>query len=113
MLLADTAHAAGPILNKMWGDYLKSDILQIAHHGTYPSVESIYHSIQGEVLLFSAMYKNVSWYIVDGRYSAQMNAALLYAEDIYVSDNEVTKIELPYVFLNNKEEMIDYIKSHG
>lgn len=113
MLLADTAYSSGPILNKLWGDYLKSNIVQMAHHGTYPSVEAIYHSIQGEVLLFSAMYRNVKWYVVDSRYGAQMEAALLYAKDIFVSDENVDKIELPYTPVGNKEEMLEYIKNYS
>ena len=36
MILADTCYRSGPILDDMWGDYLKSDIVQVAHHNFYP-----------------------------------------------------------------------------
>lgn len=112
MLLADTCYDSGPILNNIWGSYLKSDIVQIAHHGQWPSVEEIYHSIQGEVVLFPAMYSNVKNDMFDSRWKATMDAALKYAKDIYVSGNALEIIELPYTIQNNKQEKIDYIRNY-
>ena len=112
MLLADTCYDSGPILNNTWGEYLKSDIMQIAHHGCYPSVKAIYDSIQAETVLFPAMYKNVKNYVVEENWAEVMNAVLGYAKDIYVSGDHMEIIELPYVVKNNKEEMLEYIKNY-
>lgn len=112
MLLADTCYDSGPILNNTWGEYLKSDIVQIAHHGCYPSVKAIYDSIQAETVLFPAMYKNVKNYVVEENWAEVMNAVLGYAKDIYVSGDHMEIIELPYVVKNNKEEMLEYIKNY-
>ena len=112
LLLTDTCYDSGPILNNTWGEYLKSDIMQIAHHGCYPSVKAIYDSIQAETVLFPAMYKNVKNYVVEENWAEVMNAVLGYAKDIYVSGDHMEIIELPYVVKNNKEEMLEYIKNY-
>ena len=104
MLLADTCYASGPILNNLWGDHLKSDIVQIAHHGCWPSVADIYHSIQGEIVLFPAMTANAKVNIFDSRWSGVMQVVLGYAKDIYISGDKFHVIELPYEIQNNKEE---------
>lgn len=112
MLLADTCYASGPKLNNIWGDYLKSDIVQVAHHGMWPSVADIYHSIQGEVVLFSAMYTGVNYYIKDNTgWEDVMQVVLEYAKDIYVSDAQGEVIMLPYIAKNNKEAQLEYIKN--
>ena len=97
-------------MNDMWGDYLKSDILQIAHHGIWPSVESIYHSIQGETVLFPAVLKNAKEYIFDERWGAATNAALKYAKDIYISGDKLEIIELPHTPTENKEAVLEALK---
>ena len=112
MLLADTCYDSGPILNKTLGDHLKSDIVQIAHHGCYPSVKEIYNSIQAETILFPAMYRNVKHYVVNETWAEVMETALSYAKDIYVSGDAMEIIELPYTVQNNKEEMLEYIKNY-
>ena len=113
MLLADTCYDSGPIMNDMWGDHLKSDILQIAHHGIWPSVDSIYHSIQGETVLFPAIRKNAKEYIFDERWGTAMNAALKYAKDIYISGDSVDIIELPHTPTGNKEAMLEELRGEA
>ncbi len=113
MILADTCYASGPILNDMWGDYLKSDIVQMAHHSMWPSVESIYHSIQAEVILHSAMYSGLKDFIKPTQpWAAVMEAAFSYAKDMHVSDSRGEVITLPYVIQNNKEKMLEYIANY-
>ena len=113
MILADTCYTSGPILNSMWGDYLKSDIAQMAHHSMWPSVESIYHSMQAEVLLHSTMYSGLKEYIKPTqRWAKVMEVAFSYAKDMHVSDSLGEVIKLPYVIRNNKDEMLEYIKNY-
>ncbi len=113
MLLADTCYASGPILHSMWGDYLKSDIMQMAHHSMWPSVETIYHDIQAEVILHSTMYSIMKDNIQPTtNWAGVMEAALSYAKDMYVSDSHGEVIMLPYVTQNNKEEVLEYIKNY-
>ena len=112
MMLADTCYDSGPILNNMWGDYLKSDIVQVAHHGQWPSVESIYHSIAAEVALVPAVVSRYKFDISDTRWDEQTEAFLSYAADLYTTCNETVIIEMPYRTRNNKAEMIEYIKGY-
>jgi hypothetical protein len=111
MLLADTCYASGPILSKMWGDYLRSDIVQIAHHGMWPSVMDIYDNIQAQTVLFPATVGGVRDYIKPNQpWADVMNTVLNYAKDIYVAE-QCEIIEFPYVVKNNKQEKLDYINN--
>jgi len=112
MFLNDTCYASGPILNMLWGEGLKSDIVQMAHHGMWPSVKEIYDSIKAEVILFPSVLKALKYHLFDGRWIEVTNAALGYAKDIYASGDTLQIIELPYSFKNNKREMLDYIKNY-
>ncbi len=108
-LLNDTCYANGPMLSELWGEYLKSDMVQVAHHGMWPSVESIYHDIAAEVLLMTTMRSNLQYYLVDERWADVYEAFLSYAKDMHVCGDEVIVIELPYVIQNNLEETINDI----
>lgn len=109
MLLADTAYFSGPILADLWGDHLKSDVLQVSHHGQWPSVEEIYHLIQGEVVLYPAVLRRLSGDLLDSRWDDQCAAIFQYAKDLYVSGDTLEILPLPYTVQNNKQAMIDKI----
>ncbi len=112
MLLADTCYQSGPVMHEMWGDHLRSEIVQVAHHGQWPSVESIYHDIAAEVVLVPARLSRYKHDIDDSRWRAQTAAILSYARDLYVTCDEVVRLELPYVPKNNKDATVEYIKSY-
>ena len=112
MILADTGYYSGPILHDMWGDYLKSDILQVAHHGQWPSVESIYHKIAAEVVIVPAKLSQYKYDINDQRWAGQTAAFLFYAKDLYTACDAPIMIELPYVFQNNKDQIVDAIQNY-
>lgn len=112
MLLADTAYTSGPILHEMWGEHLKSDVVQVAHHGQWPSVESIYHDIAAEVVLVPAIFARYKYDIDGEKWKKQTAAILSYAKDLYVTCDEVVKLQLPYLPKNNKDAMVEYIRSY-
>ena len=112
MILGDTCYTSGPIMHKMWGEYLKSDMVQIAHHGQWPSVESIYHDIAAEVVIVPAKLSRYKYDISDSKWKAQTTAFLSYAKDLYTACDEPIMIELPYKFKNNKAAMVEAIKSY-
>ena len=112
MILGDTCYTSGPIMHKMWGEYLKSDMVQIAHHGQWPSVESIYHDIAAEVVIVPAKLSRYKYDISDSKWKAQTTAFLSYAKDLYTACDEPIMIELPYKFKNNKDAMVEYIKAY-
>lgn len=112
MILADTGYYSGPILDEMWGDYLKSDILQVAHHGQWPSVEPIYHKIAAEVVIVPAKRSRYKFDIDDQRWEKQTAAFLSYAKDLYTACDSPIMIELPCVFQNNKDQMVADIQNY-
>ena len=113
IFLNDTCYKSGPIVHNLWGAYLKTDIVQIAHHGMWPSVESIYHDIAGKVVLVPNLCRYFKNHITDSRWAAVIDVALSYAKDLYVSGDELMVHKLPYEFENNKEKMYDYIINYS
>ena len=113
MILADLGYYSGPILEDMWGEHLKSDILQVAHHGQWPSVESIYHKIAAEVAIVPAKLSHYKDDIKDSRWEQQTQAFLSYAKDLYTACDSPIMIKLPYTFQNNKEQMVADIQNYA
>ena len=111
MLLADTCYDSGPIMHKMWGDYLKSDIVQVAHHGMWPSVAEIYNDIKAEIVLFPDLKKNVKVWINDSRWKAVMDVILEYAEDIYISCDSIEILEMNPYLQYNKSEVLEMLEN--
>lgn len=111
MLLADTCYDSGPIMHKMWGSHLKSDIVQVAHHGMWPSVAEIYEDIKAEIVLFTDLKKNVKSWIKDSRWKSVMDVILSYARDIYISGDELEIIEFQPFPENNKDSVLQMLEN--
>ncbi len=112
LLLADTTHSSGRILENLFGDYLKSDMVQLAHHGMWASNMSLYDRAKASVVLFPNTKQGIKnngspWYndkVVVG--------TLEYATDLYVSGTElVTIVDIPYTHVNNKNEVLELLKA--
>ena len=95
----------------MWGEYLKSDIVQVAHHGMWPSVAEIYEDIKAEIVLFPDLKKNVKSWIKDSRWKAVMEVILKYARDIYISGDELEIIEFQPFPENNKDSVLQMLEN--
>ena len=108
LLLADTTHASGRIMEQTFGDYLRSDMVQLAHHGKAPSNSSLYDLVKAEVLLWPTNYAGAKGSLE--QYSSVINTALSYANDLYISDTAVTMLPLPYETVNNKDSEVEKIK---
>ena len=75
-------------------------------------MESIYHDIAAEVVLVPARFARYK-YDIDGKNWKKQTAAILsYAKDLYVTCDEVVKLQLPYLPKNNKDAMVEYIRSY-
>ena len=116
MMLADTYVDSANIMIKVWGDYLRSDIMQMAHHAIWPANSDLYNCIKAETILYTAALKNLKNYLFrnssNAGYVAVNETALSYAKDIYLSIDEMYIFEFPHTIKNNKEEMLDYIKNY-
>ena len=84
MILADSWRPTSRFLCAMYGDYLKSDISQIAHHGNIGCEQELYAAIAPTGVLFSntnSAYKDYVWGNPSSSNPEKVNA---YAVDRYV-----------------------------
>ena len=106
LALADATHTVSTILQNTYGSYLKSDIVQLAHHGIYPGHASLYTKINAPVLLWPSNTENAK-----EQYSNDaVREALAKAKDVYLSKDTDVVLTLPYTPKNNKK---DFLKSIG
>lgn len=75
LFCADAGHAVSDYLLKKWGNNLKSDYLQMGHHGYGGLEDSFYEKVQPEISFFDAP----DWLMFDdtGKYDNPENAALM------------------------------------
>ncbi len=110
LLLADTTHFSGRIIENMYGDYLKSDMVQLAHHGMWASYLSLYKCANADVVLWpntvgGIRNGNSPWYN-----DAVVVGALEMAEDLYVSGTVLTTVDIPHTLTHNKAEALAKLK---
>ena len=109
ILLGDALEKAATILTNMYGAHLKSDMVQLAHHGTTPGTKALYTNINAPVLLWPSNADNVK-----NRYYNQSNAALIEAvskaKDIYLASEGTATLTLPYTIKNNKDAFLNRMK---
>ena len=106
LALADATHTVSTILQNNYGSYLKSDIVQLAHHGTYPGHASLYTKINASTLLWPTNTANAK-----KQYSNDaVKEALNKAKDVYLSKDADVELTLPYSVKNNKQA---FLKSIG
>lgn len=105
LALADTTHISGDIMHNMYGSYLQSDMVQLAHHGTFPGYASLYNAIKAPVLIWPSNLQNATKQQNDGAVIAAINNAT----DIYVVNSGTVTIDLPYTQINNKQQFLQSI----
>ena len=104
-VLGDATHATGHILVDMYGNYLKSDMVQLSHHGVIGIIADVYNYIKAPVLLWPATDSAVKKFYKDS-YNV---AALNYTRDLYVANTGVTTLKMPYAIKNNKSAVMNKI----
>ena len=108
LALADTTHVSGDIMRNMFGSYLESEMVQLAHHGTYPGYASLYETIKGKVLIWPSNLTNAEKMITDNAVAT----AVKHASDVYVVNSGDVTLTLPYTVVNNKQEFLNSIGSN-
>ncbi|MBE6533440.1 MAG: hypothetical protein E7678_00495 [Ruminococcaceae bacterium] len=106
LALADATHSVSTILQNTYGSYLKSDIVQLAHHGTYPGHASLYTKIGATTLLWPSNTANAKTFYSNDA----VKEALAKAKDVYLSKDVDATLLLPYTLKNNKSQ---FLKSIG
>ena len=82
LMLADTTHSSGRMLENMYGEYLASDMVQIAHHGMWASHSSLYRLIAAPILI----WPNNSEWADKWREDKAVATALSYAKEVYLAN---------------------------
>ena len=103
LALADTTHVSGDILRNMYGSYLESDMVQLAHHGIHPGYASLYNTIKAPILIWPSNLATAKEHITNGAVIAAVNQAT----DIYMANSGNITLELPYTPINNKQEFLN------
>ena len=94
MLPADCDTTANGILLSMYGAYLKSDMLQVCHHGGWGGVTETYAAIDPELAIFSTSDELFPKYL-----QIQYNHDLVYDMHVMETYNNADRLrtfELPY-----------------
>ena len=103
--LGDILEKAANIICNMHGSYLKSDIVQLAHHGTTPGNKAIYTNINAPILLWPSCASNVKKrYKSSGHES--LSEAVNKAKDIYLAGDGTVTLNLPLSVVNNKSSFL-------
>ncbi|MCQ2426933.1 MAG: hypothetical protein MJ137_00840 [Clostridia bacterium] len=94
ILPADCDEVCGKIMTGMYGDYLKSDILQVCHHGGWGGSTALYEKIDPELAIFSTSDELLPKYL-----QIQYNHDLVYGMHVVEVHNNADRcrtFELPY-----------------
>lgn len=102
LMLADATYTVGAVLISAFGDYLKSDFVQLAHHGVWASYHRLYAYVDAEVLIWPSNSAGAKQWITD----EAVVAALKPATDVYLPNYENIVIKFPYTNINNKDSFI-------
>ncbi|MBQ4564192.1 MAG: hypothetical protein IJA58_06905 [Lachnospiraceae bacterium] len=91
MQLGDCGPLASPLLVKMYGEYLDSDFIQVAHHGNQGGTAELNYAINAEVVMYPASQYNFNRFFWENR-----NEPFRDDELVYVADTKATMIPLPF-----------------
>ncbi len=99
MVLGDAYTLSNNIMSKMYGNYLKSDIVQVTHHGYQGGTTQVYDLIDAETALWPGGIGNFS------RLSARAENAhvLKKSKDLYIAADDAITLTLPYAVLGNNQ----------
>ena len=103
--LGDALKETANILTDTYGSYLKSDMVQLAHHGSWPGTETLYSNINASVVFWPSSADNAK-----NRYKASDHAslrkAISLAKDVYLASEGSATLTLPYTIVNNKSAFL-------
>ncbi|NLK68455.1 MAG: hypothetical protein GX283_04765 [Clostridiaceae bacterium] len=92
LLLGDSNYTECTILVSRYGSYLKSDIVQVAHHGYNASNVGVYFCADAKVSLYSTPLKRY-----EQIKSTSSNKVIHeISEEIYIAENGTASLKLPY-----------------
>lgn len=94
MFLGDAYTTTSNILVKKYGNYLASDIVQVAHHGYVGGTEQVYSAIQPKYVLWPI--STSEYPVVAARPQNDYLIKLPSVKEIFVAKDLITTLTLPY-----------------
>ena len=91
-VLGDSSNTTSNRLVSLYGDYLKSDIVNVAHHGMGGATPTLYSKLNAPVLLWTSS-EYAFGTVKDRSYNKR---AIELAKEIFIADDDVTRLTLPY-----------------
>ena len=93
IVLGDTQASAANVFRKMYGNYLKADIVNVTHHGLVGGANDTYAIINAPVALWTSGVN-----VYNERSKSAYNQTLIKtAKEILVAGDKITRLTLPYV----------------
>lgn len=97
MVLGDAYTLSNNIASKMYGSYLKSDIVQVSHHGYQGGTIQVYDYIDADTAIWPGGNRNF-----DKLSSREYNAHVIkMCRDLYIAGDDVVTLVLPYTTTGN------------
>jgi hypothetical protein len=94
MFLGDSNYTECNIINKRYGDYIKSDIVQVAHHGFNKDNVDVYRYINAGVALYPTDQRSYN----ASKFSESNKSVSKLSSEIYIAGNGTTAFKLPYQY---------------
>lgn len=97
MVLGDAYTLSNNIMSQMYGDYLKSDIVQVTHHGYQGGTVQVYNLINAPTAIWPGGQRNF------GKLSERTENAhvIKISRDLYIAGDDAITLTLPYTVQNN------------
>ena len=95
MFTGDSQEIPNNLTASIYGDYLKSDILQVCHHGGVGGTNQIYNRIDPEIALFTTSDELLPVYVSKWSYNYHL-VNELHVKEYFNSADRITTFALPY-----------------
>lgn len=95
----DCSAESDKVLVRRYGDYIKSDVVQISHHGHSGTSPQFYRNVNAECALFPV---TVIKYDEEWPRQEANRVAVEIAKEAYIASDGTVEIPLPYVYGNTK-----------
>lgn len=94
LFLGDVQKMGNDILIARYGNDLKSDVCQVAHHGHFSSTAEFYDVVDPRILLWPASERTFQ-YVTGVVWPSRHLLEELHVEDMYLADDGTVALELP------------------
>lgn len=94
LFLGDVEREGNNVMIGLYGDKLKSDVCQVAHHGCYSSTCEFYDLVKPEILLWPVAVERFDYYVRTVKASYYL-AREMGVKDIYLEGHGDFDLELP------------------